>query len=49
MKEDLKFQERVIRKSIVESIEILKQLIAKNDENVEDYQKIMETLMMILS
>ena len=45
MKED--FKEAVIRKSIVESIEILKQLIAKNDENVEDYQKIMETLMMI--
>lgn len=47
MKED--FKEAVIRKSIVESIEILKQLIAKDDENVEDYQKIMETLMMILS
>jgi len=47
MKED--FKESVIRKSIVESIVILKQLIAKNDENVEDYQKIMETLMMILS
>ncbi|WP_155801336.1 hypothetical protein [Prevotella dentalis] len=47
MKED--FKEAVIRKSIVESIVILKQLIAKNDENVEDYQKIMETLMMILS